>query len=242
MDHLKIAARVSAQNIESKIRNTKDSKFNLDEFKRLSSPEEMLNYTEDRLEKLGAGSSRTVFALSGSKVLKIAAPLRGKGTAEAGIAQNKSEVDIYTNPNIKEVVAKIFDSDSEYRWIISEIVRPLNSRSEFESLTNTPLTETVDYASAVFNDQIPYELVLNDWKDEIDMKPGGWFDIMLHLLDMDLIPGDLDEYGHWGKTSEGRVVLLDYGFTGDVGDNFYQHPEEENPDEGTSDGLEDAPY
>ena len=37
----------------------------------------------------------------------------------------------------------------------------------------------------------------------------------------ELVSTDLAKIGHWGKTADQRVVLLDYGFTDDVRNDYY---------------------
>lgn len=101
--------------------------FNMNEFKKLvkrynthpdgitgepaSSPKNYFEYASLNLEELGKGSSRIVYLLSAKKVLKIALNVKG-------IAQNEAEIDIYTNPKTKAIIAKIFDYDVDYKYII----------------------------------------------------------------------------------------------------------------------------
>lgn len=99
--------------------------FDWNTFKSLSSLDEMEQYCLKTLGKpLGKGSSRIVFALSSNKVLKLAKNISG---GDKGRAQNKLEVETFTNPKAKAVVAKIYDYDPAYNWIISEITRPFKS-------------------------------------------------------------------------------------------------------------------
>jgi hypothetical protein len=38
-----------------------------------------------------------------------------------------------------------------------------------------------------------------------------------------LLPADIDSINHWGKTPDGRCVLLDYGYTEDVHKSHYSN-------------------
>lgn len=224
---LTIAARLAAETV-SRIRS-KGAKFDLAEFKELESAEEMQAYAHMRLQPLGRGSSRAVYSLTGTKVLKIAASgggnvVKGRGGSEAGVAQNKAEVDVYTDPKTRDAVAKIFDFDPEYRWLISEAVRSL-SESEFESLAGTgveDLRKTVEFC--VETDSSAGEGV--EWAEEQWLSPPKRevLDLMLHLVDVGLAYGDLMDPEHWGKTPDNRLVLLDYGFTKGVADEYYSSP------------------
>lgn len=97
----------------------------------MEDPNQMVTYAKKNLQLLGEGSARIVFLLSNRYVLKIARP----GATQKGVAQNKSEVDVYTNPKVRPIVTAVYDSDKQYKWIVSEIVRPLYSQQEFEQMT-----------------------------------------------------------------------------------------------------------
>ena len=36
------------------------------------------------------------------------------------------------------------------------------------------------------------------------------------LISLGVMPGDINEWDHWAKTPEGKVILIDYGFTRDI--------------------------
>jgi hypothetical protein len=48
-------------------------------------------------------------------------------TGDSGVAQNKAEVDVFTNPKTKQIVATIFDFAKDYSWLSSELVNPFDS-------------------------------------------------------------------------------------------------------------------
>jgi len=73
---------------------------------------------------LGSGSSRITFALSGDKTLKIA-------KNNAGAAQNKAEVEVAQKLGQNELVTKVFDFSPDFKWMVAEIVKPLEP-NEFE--------------------------------------------------------------------------------------------------------------
>lgn len=50
-----------------------------------------------------------------------------------GRAQNEQEVNVYTNPAIKPIVAQIYDFDSRnYEWLVSEVVRECSEQEFLE--------------------------------------------------------------------------------------------------------------
>lgn len=137
------------------IRQTGDKRFDLNFFKSLKSAYQAVVYAEERLEALGAGSSRMVFLLSSGKVLKIA-----HGKQNAGKAQNQEEVSVFTNPKSRPVVAKVFDYDPNFRWIISELVKPLENSDYVASrfgISGETLAEVLSNALDG----------VEDWKSEV---------------------------------------------------------------------------
>lgn len=218
--------------------------FNLEKFKSFKVHQERLQYAESLLPKMGQGSARVVFAYSTGKVLKIARNVRG-------IAQNEAELDIFTDPNTKPVVARIFDADtSKHIWLLSEIVKPLPKSDEaaWEKATGLPWDRFSSFMREWNYDDNPdidqwFNKIINEYAEytdstgEIEYWAATKIDILkklqahslvrgvMHLIQQGLEPGDLINspwnIGHYGVAIDGRVVVLDYGFTEDVADNHY---------------------
>lgn len=194
-----------------KIRSTKrdkqgklGAKFDLKRFKELPSSDIMLEYARQFLEPLGMGSSRAAWVLSGKYALKVV-------LNKKGLAQNQTEVDVYTNPQSKPVVTAVHSADPEYRWIISDLVNPLQSPEEFKGLTGIEWNE--------FLVMLHDHLKSSQWA-RADI-PNFAKSVIATAKDNGLMLGDLKEIGHWGKTPDGRCVLLDYGFTHEVWSSHY---------------------
>lgn len=184
-------------------------------------------YVRDQLKlpKLGAGSARTVFLLDSKKVLKLASNRKG-------IGQNEAELDAVTNPSLKPIFAKIYDYSPDFSWLISELVKPLNSYTEFEQLTGI---DFYNFSYMLMNaayfghdqEKLVNHLQGSAKNDEEFAKIENLRDSMLvkHVLlalkNGRILPGDLERIEHWGKTPDQRVVLLDYGFTVDVSNKYY---------------------
>jgi hypothetical protein len=192
------------------------SSFKWSEFKSQGDIYDALEYCRTQnLPYLGQGSSRIVFALPNTKyVLKLARNSRG-------IAQNEAEVDLFTDPKTKLIVAQIYDFDSEFKWLISETVKPFrhgSSDNEFEDLTNMKFDDfyNIEYIKDDKNNEIK---VYNSYPH---LKTNIFFQTAKHLyLNSTLMAGDFFILSHWGKTADGRVVILDYGFTKDVMHKHY---------------------
>jgi hypothetical protein len=175
--------------------------FSIKKLKELTGEEEVLSYIEScDLQWLKAGSSRTVYVLSSKWVLKIA-------MNDKGLAQNIAEKSLYNNAVMRPFITAIKDSDPDNRWLIAELVRPLKNYGEFEKLSG------VEYRI--------FEKILESYDEpdlsELSGKQLEWMDGVLKMIHhADVAVGDLFDLNHWGKTNDGRMVLLDYGLTRDV--------------------------
>lgn len=195
--------------------------FKLNEFKRLTRLDDMLDYAHKNLEELGFGSSRSVYRLTGTRVIKIA------NTLSKGVAQNKAEMDIFTDPQTAPIVTKIFDYDTKFRWLISEVVRPLREQEDFQEIIGITWPDFYEILTQTY--EIP-----DNW--DLDDEQTEFLNSALSLGTKNkLMSGDLAVLGHWGKTADGRLVILDYGYTREVQQlytrtvNWFPEQEEEEP-------------
>jgi len=204
--------------------STRSKTFDYGVFKSLKSLPGKIKYAKDNLELLSnEGTSRIVFLLSSKKVLKLCQlSLKDPKVKERGIAQNKAEVK--NSSEIASIVTKVFDYAPDYTWIVSEIARPLTSEKEFYHLTGFPLkilrmfliegsedNFNIDLYAKRFPKSIKNDLArIKEWE--------GFEDILKTMKDPleGLHPGDFGVYDHWGKTGDGRIVLLDSGATWEV--------------------------
>ena len=208
--------------IQEKLRS---SKFNINYFKSLDDINEIFNYAYDNLEFLGAGSSRATFPLSSGKALKIA----NWDAVLKGIAQNKVEIKTYTKTKNKDFIAKIFDHDQDYQWIISELVKPINDETEFLSLLDIKPSDGIDFELLMMLAKLGPEKTKNVEEKENFYLPQKANDFIEGIDSLrknhNMEFGDLDVIGHWGKTNDDRLVLLDYGYDSDVRQAHYNQPE-----------------
>lgn len=183
-------------------------RFDMKKFKSLPGSDQMIVYANKFLQKLGEGSSRIAFLMSGKYALKIA-------LNQKGLSQNEAELDVCTNPASKAVVAKIYDFDDKHRWLISDLVREISNEAEFKSLTGVRWTEEfcVWTSHGIRMKKVPENL-----PDDMEIVRST---IKMAIAN-NLLPGDITKLEHWGKTTDGRVVLLDYGFTEDVYQSHYR--------------------
>jgi hypothetical protein len=188
------------------------------DFKKLNGPVDQLEYLVNHGTKIGAGSSRAVFLVNNRHVIKMAKMRSFSGHSfDVGRAQNEAEVDLYTNPDIKPFVAEVYDYDKNYNWIMSELVRPLRESEEFEKLTGVRWPDFVSLCSrGMIPDSRWKPLAEETYKDNRFVQS---FVDMLEKTDIDAY--DFTALTQLGKTRDGRVVLLDYGFSTRVRDKYY---------------------
>jgi len=201
--------------------------FNLNYFKKLPTNTAKMNYAKGILPHMGEGSARTVYAASGDKVLKIA-------MNQKGIAQNKAEVDVFLEMDragFGNAVAKAIDYDPKYHWVLSEAVQPFDrgppAEKAFEKGTGIPFsffgfllrnireTPVKDIESISKNYRLSWDERIK--LEDIAKNPPLILRALEYAMNhLNLVISDLTHVSHYGKTADGRVVLLDYGFTHDV--------------------------
>lgn len=203
---------------------------------------EAINSAKDNLTELGQGTSRIAFLLPDRRVLKVA-------KNEAGIDQNKQELKIFLNPSIAQIYTKIYEWDKGRNWILTEYVKPFNSRNDFltetgirYSVFETLLSDVRKWLARDLQDlRELYEEMLELSKSEplkydeeeiknkiegIDKiieneKAYNFFTRLINLMQRGLIEKDF-VYKHFGKSSDGQIKLYDYGYSIDVFKKHYK--------------------
>lgn len=204
-------------------------------------------YARENLKFLGKGSARHVYLLSSSHVLKIAAPT-SKISYQRGIAQNEAEVEFSEKFRSNRLIAHVIRSDPQNKWIVSELVRPIKADEVpdligvswdifFKALAGDidrkylePRIKRMKHTLEV--DQHLTTYMKNDLENKIETYSGYqeelakipdwiWKDLDQLLQAGMSDGGDLYSIKHWGKTNDGRMVLLDYGLTEEIYFNMY---------------------
>ena len=193
------------------------------------------------LPYMGRGSSRVVYALSTGKVLKISRD-------ERGIAQTEAEISVWTNPLTKEVAAEVFDFDPDYNWSVMEIAKTFKPaygngyEGSLEHELKIPraygvmftihdiVKELLSDRSDGFSEDIEekflemsrgQEIVLRKRLDQYLENPHPFVNKIVDLVhNNDLNIGDVVS-DHFGKTADGRIVMVDYGLSEDVAEQYY---------------------
>jgi hypothetical protein len=198
--------------------------WDLNFFKSMKSFAKRKSYCDARLKKrLGAGSSRIVYQIDNDKVLKLA-------SNEKGQSQNQQEYDLYTDGLIagketQQLLAEIFNADEEdFNWIEVELVDRVTSE-DFKSKLGIPFSEFQKIITYWGNSTAGRESEKPALWDELNHNSGRypWWKALLDIGDnFDYALADWKRLSSWGKTGEGRMVLVDYGLSQEVYDTHYR--------------------
>lgn len=162
-----------------------------------------------KLQRLGSGSSRIVYAVDNKYVLKLA-------KNSAGVDQNEVESDGY----LQEVdgVPHMVEESDEGLWIVVERASKINPK-EFERLSGMPWKKWGTYVRVYLTGgshrPTPEEKKISDlvWENE-DLG-----EIVNVVVNMGVV-GDLDRISSWGKIDD-RLVVADLGATQAVLNTHY---------------------
>lgn len=195
--------------------------FNLDELKSLKSFKKRVEYANTHLpRKIASGSARTIFQIDDEKVLKLA-------HNNKGYHQNEVEEDFYLQGF--DIIAKVYDFDQEnHTYLEMELAKKV-TKKRFKQLVGISLEDVWNY---LYNLKIQYNLRGVSKYDRVkeipeDIEENVFVqelkDIVLSY-DM-MVPGDFGRestYGEVIRDGKPAIVIVDFGLTNSVYDDFYK--------------------
>ena len=188
--------------------------FNMDEFSNLKSFAERVRYCNQRLQKLGSGTARIVYA--------------------KGVAQNQAEAGDWYLKSMG-LFAKVYDYPDNFQWIEMQRCIPAK-KSDFKRITGESF-ETYCYFIRYMQERYmrrTYFHVDQAQKDYFDriIESDGFEDTLFYdnySYMGDYQPqavGDMMRISSWGivRDDDGsaRLVMVDFGLNDDVYDEFYK--------------------
>jgi hypothetical protein len=202
--------------------------FDMEHFKSLNDFDERLNYANDHLKHIGGGSAREVFKIDDEKCLKVASNSRG-------IAQNKVEYVASQDGDFNDLFAKIYDRHPNNLWNEMELARKLEYYVwekivglEFDVFNIVladyyykKLKSSTSYPNELSNDfsKISKEVISTVYNSQM-------FKMLVAYIQKYNVPiGDLtqiDSYGLVKRDGNYSIVMIDYGMTWDVYDEYYK--------------------
>jgi hypothetical protein len=166
--------------------------------------EELEKYLNDKFERIGEGSSRIAYTRQGDDtVIKLAKTMKGK-------AQNGLEYRVWEGSKNKKILAEVTDHDPHFRWI------------EMEKCHDAKLSHIEEYYGVKFDELIS---AIDSLKlDFGGFKNNWWAKEWLNVFRKHpyIRTGDFRDTDQWGKTLDGRVVVVDYGFSNNIRNNYYK--------------------
>lgn len=203
---------------------------------------------EKKATKITCGTSRCAYRISSKKVLKVA--LNPAGISQ----NKQEAKFFGEHPNLQKHLAKVFDYDKKNNlWIIVELTNPFfmddRSFSFWKQKTgfDYPIMEYY-YIEILGNHKKPNDVLQamiahvtqgapnQQIKDQMQKDVIKQHFYALKFINDVIKPissvsgvavGDIvksDKIDSWGATADGRIVLLDYGLTEDIFNNFYTPP------------------
>jgi predicted NBD/HSP70 family sugar kinase len=210
--------------ISSDVRATYDQRT----FESIAGNEEKLEYLKKTAKYIDSGSSRIVFAISPKKVIKLIGGTdrddrRTRSYYQpVGRAQNKAEYNAYerASSEVKTLLPKIYKVGNSFEWMLAELVRPLNSPDELRKLLKLDEKQFSSFMTALsFGGKTDH---YQSFLSELNSNQRAYFDILADLIEsFDLQAEDLTTVENWGKSADGRLVILDTGATKEVMKRFY---------------------
>lgn len=199
--------------------------FNMDVFKSLTSFAARVRYCNEKLQRISSGSARIVYKIDDEKVLKLA-------KNKKGIAQNEAESGDYYLQQIG-CFAKIYDIDENGLWIEMQLARKVKP-SDFKRLTGydwNTMCAWIKYCVSHYKVTLgwldeSYVQLFNseEWEENYEYSIFSEVDEYLSNYQLGTY-GDLIRLSSWGvvkEDGEERLVIVDYGLTDDVWDDYYK--------------------
>ena len=205
--------------LENRLEEDYPTNWNAEEFAKLSSFNQRVQYSEKNLQRISSGSSRIVYKIDDTKVLKLAKNKRG-------IAQNEVEIDFSNDYMWDGLVAEIFNHNPLGLWVEMELATKLTP-SIFKQVTGLDFKAYGESLRYYEQEQISRGKIRMSKPESYDEMWENEFgsDIFNLVGSYDIPVGDLTRlstYGVVNRDGSPKVVMIDYGLNRDVYDGFYK--------------------
>lgn len=201
------------------------SNFDLEHFKTLTTFKDRLIYCKENLQHISNGSSRAVFKIDDTKVLKLA-------KNKKGLAQNNTEISLnYDNNWYSTILADVIEAHEDGLWVEMELAIPAKNQDFIDEL-GYGLDVVIDYLyycyySFIKQDKgaasfyIPDEEVKNHFEND----PNEFVNTLVNMMSEHIINpadfGKLNSYGIVNREGHKTLVLIDFGINDEVYDTYY---------------------
>ena len=190
------------------------SSWSIDEFKKLTSFSARVNYCNQHLQRLASGSSRIVYKVDDTKVLKLA-------KNKKGLAQNETEIDFGRDSYLSDIVAKIFDFDENGLWVEMELAQKLTP-AMFKNIVGVDFENYCEAMRYRYRVAVEYQYRIPKPENMDEMWENDFvYKMMDMMVNYELILADLCKITSYGLVDNNRIVLIDSGLTNEVFDTHY---------------------
>lgn len=194
------------------------SSFDMEHFKTLKSFAQRVKYCEENLKRISSGSSRIVYMIDNTKVLKLA-------KNQKGLAQNEVEIQWGQDSYFGSILAHTFMYHPDDLWVEMELARKV-TKKDFQRLTECTIEEMYDYLrnfNEINRGKRPIFAMDPAVKERLDENEfvSAIVDFMSNI---DAPAGDfgrLNSYGIVQRNGQDDIVLIDFGLTNDVYQTYY---------------------
>ena len=193
--------------------------WNIEEFRNITSFNGRIKYCEENLQRISSGSSRIVYKIDETKVLKLA-------KNKKGLAQNESEISFSNDYMWDGMVAEVFEYDNNNLWVEMELATRVSPK-EFMSIVGIPFDKYCEGLRFYGSESKPSKYFKPTKPDIMDEMWENEFtnEILTLIGSFDIPVGDLcrlNTYGIVKRNNQNTIVMVDYGLTSDVYDTHYK--------------------
>lgn len=210
---------LDAKLIESVLDEDYPTTWDIDQFKALTSFKQRIKYCQENLQRISSGSSRIVYKIDDTKVLKLAKNQRG-------VAQNETEIEWGQDGYYGQILAKTIDSEPNGLWVEMQLARSV-SKAKFESFFGFTTNLLHEYLYNECNHQSRMKFDI-DPKVVNVLNENEFVNVLLNFIrdtDSEKTFGDfakLSSFGLVNRHGSEEIVFIDYGLTSAVYDSYYK--------------------
>lgn len=195
------------------------SSFDMEHFKSLTKYAERVRYCDENLKKISSGSARVVYIVDDTKVLKLAKNAKG-------VAQCATEIQWGNDSYYGDILASTIEYHTDDLWVEMELARKVK-KSDFQRIEGINFDEFGKYLKNFEfenNGRRPI-FGISDEEKEILNENQFTQTICSFMSDSDSPAGDfmrLNSYGLVNRNGEEIIVIIDFGLTHSIYDEYYK--------------------
>jgi hypothetical protein len=195
------------------------STFDMEHFKSLTKYAERVRYCNEHLRRISSGSARIVYLIDDTKVLKLA-------KNEKGVAQCATEIQWGNDSYYGHVLASTIDYHPDDLWVEMELAKKVK-KSDFKKLEGINFDSFIKYIHRFYaqNNGRGSGPTIDKSDEEILNENDFTQTICSFMSDSDSPAGDfmrLNSYGVVNRNGEDIIVIIDFGLTQSVYDEYYR--------------------